>query len=220
MAEEKEENEIGDEWLWLIGIIVFLFVAVLGFSKPFNPTFINLEYFFSKLVPAFEVVRDFFSNGRTWYVIRLVSSLLSILMFGVIIYSLIRMREIQNDEKREINEEINESLAKEKEKEREENPRWRYIQTLLESPNNSDWRVAVIEADSMLDEVLTERGYEGDTVGEKLKNAKFSSVQNAWGGHKVRNEIAHQGMEAKLSQNEARRAVKMFQSVFEELNVI
>lgn len=182
--------------------------------------FIGPEYFSSKIVPFFVAIKDFIISGHTWYVIGFISATLSILFIGVIIYSLVRMHEIQLHEKREMEHKIQEALARDAEIERNENPRWRYIQTLLESPNDSDWRIAIIESDTMLEEVLAERGYEGDSLGERLKGAAFSSVQDAWDAHNVRNQIAHEGLDFPVSQIEARRVVRMFQNVFEELNVI
>ena len=133
------------------------------------------------------------------------------------------MREIQLEEKREIDHEIHEALMKDKEKEREENPRWHYILTLIESPNESDWRVAIIEADTMLEEALKEKGLAGETVSELLEGARssgYSSIQNAWDAHLVRNQIAHVGSEFPLSQVEGRRVIKMYQNFFEELGVV
>ena len=229
MAEKKKKPEGegeggGDMWLWIIIIFIVLAIGIFGLSaRPFNPSYLNLEYFFAKILPFFNSVKNFLLDGHMWATIGIISSLCSILIIGVIIYSLVRMYEIQVHEKKEINHEIKEAMARDMEKEREENPRWRYIQTLIESPNESDWRVAIIESDTMLLEVLAERGYEGDTVAEKLKGAtatSFPSIQNAWDAHAVRNEIAHGGSDFPLSQVEARRVIKMFQNVFEELNVI
>jgi len=230
MADDKKKKKPsksgsggGDGMLWIIIIIIFLLVAVLGFSKPFNPTFLNVEYFFGRILPFFNVVRDFITNSHTWEVVAIVSSVLSILFIGVIIYSLVRMREIQIHEKKELDHEIKEALARDAEAEREHNPRWRYITNLIESPNESDWRIAIIEADNMLEEALGERGYEGDSIGEKLKGASvnsFPTLQSAWDAHNFRNKIAHEGIDFPISQIETRRVVRMYQNVFEELNVI
>jgi hypothetical protein len=148
---------------------------------------------------------------------------MSIFCIGVILFSLVRMREIQLHEKREIDHEIQAALARDKEAERNENPRWHYILTLVESSNESDWRVAIIEADSMLEELLRQRGMQGDTMSELLEDAKnggFSTIQSAFDAHVVRNQIAHQGLDFPMTQIEARRVIKMYQNTFEELRAI
>lgn len=193
-------------------------------NKPlYEPTYLNIDYVFNKIVDFINPIISFFTNPNTWSTIGIISSLISIFAIAIIIFSLVRMREIQLEEKREIDHEIHEALMKDKEKEREENPRWHYILTLIESPNESDWRVAIIEADTMLEEALKEKGLAGETVSELLEGARssgYSSIQNAWDAHLVRNQIAHVGSEFPLSQVEGRRVIKMYQNFFEELGVV
>lgn len=189
-------------------------------TKPlFDPTYVNVEYGFDKVYSFFHAIFD----PSVWVIIGIISSIISIICIAIIIFSLVRMREIQLAEKEELTHEINEALLRDKEAARNENPRWHYILTLIESPNESDWRVAIIEADTMLDEILTDKGMVGDTLSEKLEQAKtngYATIQNAWDAHLVRNQIAHAGSEFTLTQVEGRRVVKMFQNFFEELQVI
>jgi hypothetical protein len=80
-----------------------------------------------------------------------------------------------------------------------------------------------MEADSMMEETLKEKGITGATVSELLESAKesgYHSIQDAWDAHLVRNQIAHQGSDFPLSQFEGRRVIKMYQNFFEELRVI
>jgi hypothetical protein len=110
-----------------------------------------------------------------------------------------------------------------KEKERNLNPKWKYILTLIESPNESDWRVAIIEADTLLEDSLKERGLVGNTMAELLEEAKangYSGMQSAWDAHLVRNKIAHEGIDFPVTQIEGRRVIKLYQNVFEGLEVI
>ncbi len=193
-------------------------------DKPvFDPTYLNIEYVFNKIFGAIKPIIGFFGDSNTWITLGFISSAISILAIAIIIFSLVRMREIQIHEKRELDHEITEALARDKDKDRDENPRWHYILTLIESPNESDWRVAIIEADSMLEEELRDRGFTGDTASELLEGARtsgYASIQNAWDAHLVRNKIAHQGSEFALSQVEGRRYIKMFQNFFEELGIV
>ena len=189
----------------------------------FDPTFINLPYFFQKIYDFIIPIKDFVVSGHTWFVLGFISSSLTVFLIGVIIFSLVRMREIQLHEKREIDHEIREALARDAEADRNTNPRWKYILTILESPNESDWRMAIIEADTMLDELLQERGFTGETLGERLKAAEssgFATLQSAWDAHTTRNQIAHAGSEFPITQVEARRVIKIYESVFEELGAI
>jgi hypothetical protein len=94
---------------------------------------------------------------------------------------------------------------------------------LVETGHESDWRQAIIEADIMLDEVLTRQGYEGTTIGDKLKQAnpnRFHTLNNAWEAHKVRNDIAHSGSAYQLSDQIAYRTIKHYEAVFREFGEI
>jgi len=193
-------------------------------EKPlFTPNYLNMEYVFSKIVDFAQPVISFLTDPHTWTITGIVSMSLSIIFLAIIIFSIVRMVEIQLYDMEEIDHEIHKALQKQNERERVANPRWHYIQTLIESPNESDWRVAIIEADSMMEEMLKEKGLTGNSVSELLESAKesgYRSIQDAWDGHLVRNQIAHQGSDFPVSQVEGRRVIKMFQNFFEELRVI
>jgi len=101
--------------------------------------------------------------------------------------------------------------------------RWNTIVEHVNTDNPNDWRQAIIEADIMLDELLTAQGYHGDTVGEKLKQIErsdFNTIDLAWEAHKVRNNIAHQGFEHELNAREVRRIIQLYEHVFQEFRYI
>lgn len=223
MADKKpiiKKDNPSDIILWIALVIAFIIVGVLGLSGPlFNSNSSSIRIIFDKMIP----IMNFFLDIHTWYVFGFISSAMSVFFIGIIIFSLVRMREIQLHEKAEIDHEINEALARDVQTGRNENPRWLYILTLVGSSNESDWRMAIIESDTMLDEVLKEKGYEGDTLADRLKTLStnaFASIKDAWDAHNVRNQIAHSGIDFPLSQVETRRVIKMFQNVFEELRTI
>jgi hypothetical protein len=103
------------------------------------------------------------------------------------------------------------------------NPKWRKVLAHIESGNESDWKLAIIEADIMLEDILDKLHLPGETVGEKMKaveKSDFATIDNAWEAHKIRNQIAHEGGEYTLTQHEARRVIALYQSVFEEFQVL
>jgi len=193
-------------------------------DKPlFDPTYINIEYFFDKIVDSVGPIINFLTDPNTWDKIGIFSMLVSILALFIIIFSLVRMYEIQVFDKEEIEHEINHALAKDKEMERTLNPRWKYILTLIDSPNESDWRISIIEADTLLEETFKDKGLVGDSMSELLEEAKsngYMGIQGAWDAHLIRNRIAHEGQNFPLTQVEGRRIIKLYQNIFEYLEVI
>ncbi|MFZ2621085.1 MAG: GW dipeptide domain-containing protein [Minisyncoccia bacterium] len=103
------------------------------------------------------------------------------------------------------------------------NPQWKQILAHIESPNENDWRLAILEADIMLSSLLEKLSLPGDTIGDKLKaieKSDFTTVDNAWEAHKIRNQIAHEGQLFALSQREAKRVVELYSTVFKEFQII
>lgn len=96
--------------------------------------------------------------------------------------------------------------------------RWDRAMTYLESQNPNDWKQAIIEADILLDSLLTKMGYRGDSVGEKLKRVEQGDMktrQDAWNAHLVRNDIAHKP-DFQLDHHTARQTINLYRRVFEE----
>jgi hypothetical protein len=104
-----------------------------------------------------------------------------------------------------------------------ENERWVHVKALLTSAATSDWRQAIIEADIMLEEMLRAIGYDGVTIGDMLKNvdpADFVTLDKAWEAHKVRNQIAHRGLDFRVDRGDAERVIKLYEDVFREFNYL
>ncbi len=103
-----------------------------------------------------------------------------------------------------------------------ENKSWQKVEQLIASTNPSDWQLAIIEADKMLDELLKSMQYRGDSLGEKLKAVEpsdFTSLDQAWSAHKVRNQIAHEPGFV-LTDRLARQTIADYRTVFEEFELI
>ncbi len=104
-----------------------------------------------------------------------------------------------------------------------QNKRWQRVIEHAGSENPNDWKIAIIEADSILDEMIKGMGYHGDSMGERMKAIEvsdFNTLNNAWEAHKVRNTIAHEGSNFQLNEREARRVIALYKSVFEEFKYI
>lgn len=105
----------------------------------------------------------------------------------------------------------------------EKNSRWPHIQDLIKSYNVNDWRQAIIEADIILEEMLDGMGYEGVSIGDKLKRVEksdFITLDKAWSAHRVRNQIAHDGSAFKLHRDIAEKTIKDYEEVFREFYYI
>ncbi len=67
------------------------------------------------------------------------------------------------------------------------------IKHLLNGNSSTEYAMAIIEADKLLDYFLKARRFQGDTLGERLKMACYtnSSLKKVWKAHLLRNRIVH-----------------------------
>jgi hypothetical protein len=75
----------------------------------------------------------------------------------------------------------------------------------------------------MLEDILVRMGYDGDSIADRLRAVEpsdFTHIQSAWEAHKVRNKIAHEGVNFTVTQREARRVIELYRKVFEEFRYI
>lgn len=101
--------------------------------------------------------------------------------------------------------------------------RWNRIMEHANSADEHQWRLAILEADIMLNELLDVLGYKGETMGEKMKmvnRANFNSIDEAWEAHKVRNRVAHEGSENPLTEREKNIVISQYARVFQEFGFI
>lgn len=194
-------------------------------SQPlYNPTFLNLEYFFSKIAEVILAIRNFFLTTDIFIFIKIILAVLAVFFVCIITYSLIKIFELLDLEDEELEHELlrHEQLSKQAEEIPviTRNLKWESARDKVFSDNQSDWKLAILEADVVLDDFLTERGYQGSGVGEKLKDAEqvgdFRGIQDAWTAHKKRNTIAHEGSENEVSKRDAVSTIALYEKVFEE----
>jgi hypothetical protein len=230
MAEEKKPAGAGNKTNSdYAGQAVFLVVG-LFFLAALAPRFLNylkgFEYltYSSILAQAAAYFRE-----HIWPVWKQIAVGLSVLALAGIIYNSRKRQEIEAEEQKiygatkDISTETSPTKEESGNKEAQPNEKWQKILDYANSDNVSDWRLSIIEADVMLEEVLRASGHVGESVGEMLKSADkndFLTLDDAWEGHKIRNRIAHSGADFQLNERETKRALALFEKVFKEFKVI
>jgi hypothetical protein len=104
-----------------------------------------------------------------------------------------------------------------------ENPKWKLVEEHINSDDQNKWKLAILESDIILAEMLDKLSLPGESIGEKLKaveSSDFETIEQAWEAHKIRNAIAHQGSDFLLNQREAKRVIGLYASVFKEFGII
>lgn len=96
------------------------------------------------------------------------------------------------------------------------------VKGLMNSSNPSDWNMAVLEADALLDDALQHLGYEGDSVTERLKIVDptvIKSLDRVFSAHRLRNMIAHEPL-AQHPKEMIIHAIQSYEAVLQELGVM
>ena len=99
--------------------------------------------------------------------------------------------------------------------------RYLKIENQLKKDEVSSYSLSVLNADKLVDQALRDRGFRGETMGERLKNAtsSLSDCNCTWTAHKLRNRIAHEP-DANVTYEEARYAIACFKKTLKDLGAI
>jgi hypothetical protein len=98
---------------------------------------------------------------------------------------------------------------------------WRRIEEQFYRGGESDLKVAILEADKLLNDALREAGIMGIQLGDRLKKTSTSQVPNLnelWQAHKLRNQIAHEP-NFKLKRDVAERALGIYETALRNLGI-
>lgn len=152
-------------------------------------------------------------------------ALLAFIFSGLCILGILYAYHRENQIMQKLSEELEEAhrLWHELNEKTPQNQRWTSVEEHLVSSNPNDWKLAIIEADIMLDEALDKAGYDGGSVGERLKGTSrhsFRTLDEAWSAHRVRNQIAHEGADFVLTHRLAKETIAHYKHVLEELRAI
>lgn len=90
-----------------------------------------------------------------------------------------------------------------------------------EIENMENYPMAVLKADSLVDEALRHANIKGGTMGERLNNSAgfLKDVNSAWSAHKLRNRIAHEN-NGEPTAMECQRALRQFKRTLKDLGAI
>ena len=82
-------------------------------------------------------------------------------------------------------------------------------------------KMAIVEADKLLDGALKSMSMAGDTLGERLKFAsyKYPELRKVWFAHKLRNQIVHE-MTFEVSPSQARSAIHEYKKALKTIQVL
>jgi len=103
-----------------------------------------------------------------------------------------------------------------------EDQRWLKIQERLKKGDEANLKLAVIEANNLLDDIFKRMSLPGRDMGERLKQVEqheIKSINGVLESYKVRNKIVHDS-KVRISLDEAEEAVKNIEAALRELEYL
>jgi hypothetical protein len=150
--------------------------------------------------------------------LKTVSAILTIVFGAILAIITIKMGGLIKEEVVELATELNPP----KEAVSPYDNRWQEIKNHANSFKESEWKLAVIEADKLVDDVLKTAGFPGESMGERLmliKPDQLLNLQYLWDAHKLRNLLVHDA-NYQITHRQAIWAVEAFENVLRELEAL
>ncbi len=98
---------------------------------------------------------------------------------------------------------------------------WLAIENSLKKENPATYQLSILQADKLVDAALRDKGFQGKTMGERMKAAQstWKNADHIWGAHKIRNRIAHEP-DTDVSYEIAARSLVAFKQALKDLGAI
>jgi len=98
---------------------------------------------------------------------------------------------------------------------------WAKISKRLEAGKEAECKLAIIEADGLLNDIFKKMGYGGETMGEILKqldSAVLPDIDQIWEAHKTRNNVVHDP-DYKLTLDQAKKVLGIYEKALRDLEM-
>lgn len=99
--------------------------------------------------------------------------------------------------------------------------RWMSIESQLKRDDPNTHVLCILNADKLLDQALRDRGLNGKTMAERMKQfqGKWTNGNGIWAAHKVRNKLAHEP-DARIDYDRARQALIAYKQALKDTGAI
>lgn len=166
------------------------------------------------------VANSQFALYQHWVTFVIISTFICLCLTAFLVYCVTRITQIREFEENRFAASAHTIHARDVSRTQ---MRWNRIMEQIHSDNEQSWRLAILECDIMLNELLDTLGYRGETMGDKMRGVErgdFNTIDLAWEAHRARNKIAHEGSDLLLNMREARRILGLYEQVFREFRFL
>lgn len=99
--------------------------------------------------------------------------------------------------------------------------KWKEIEKLMAADSVLSWKLAVIEADKLMDSALKRAFMRGANMGERLRFAasRHPKIRKVWEAHILRNDLVHEH-DSEISKRDAEKALDLFKDGLKQLKAL
>ncbi len=100
--------------------------------------------------------------------------------------------------------------------------KWAKIKERLESDNVSQYKVAILEADIVIDKILSDMRYPGENLTErleKIKPAQLPGYEDLKSAHNIRNRIIHEA-DFSVDKKRAEEIIEIYENLLKNFELL
>lgn len=100
--------------------------------------------------------------------------------------------------------------------------KWAKIREKMQAENEASWKVAIIEADTIIDDLIKRMKYKGENMGERLENIPVGQIENVAElkiAHEIKNQIV-QEESFQLTKEKAEEAMGYYENFLRYFEVL
>lgn len=149
--------------------------------------------------------------------LKIIFIIITLVFFGSIIFLLLRNSWL----KRRFLEDIIEITTYRPFGAKKTFKQWTKISKRLETKKEAEYKLAIIEADSLLNDILERMGYKGEMIGDRLKQLDSTilpNIEDLWKAHKTRNNVVHDP-DYSLTFDQAKKTTAIYEKAFQDLEM-
>ena len=99
--------------------------------------------------------------------------------------------------------------------------KWEEIEKAANMKSEMGYKMAIIEADKLLDDAFKKLMIAGSTMGERMKviSYKYPNIRKVGEAHGIRNKISHES-NFRLYDGTARKAINSYKDALKEIGIL
>ena len=175
---------------------------------------------FENLTNIFIKDLSIFYNSSFFLVIKILLGIYVVVLFLDIILLIIQRNAVANvREGFSIGMNIPPELTIKKKKLKD---RWKKIREKLKNKNEAEYKLAIIEADDLIGDLIEKLGFKGENMGERLDNipaGQLDNVEDLQTAHQTRNRIIHDD-NLQFSKEEAQKTLELYEKFLDYFEVL